>query len=50
MAQQHSNMQLGYLISPSADGDMATRMFSGQGVHIIRGSATRGGAQALRER
>jgi len=49
MAQQHSNMQLGYLISPSADGDMATRMFSGQGVHIIRGSATRGGAQALRE-
>lgn len=42
-------LNLGYLISPSADGDMATKMFSGEGVHIIRGSATRGGAQALRE-
>ena len=42
-------LKLGYLISPSADGDMATNMFGGQGVHIIRGSATRGGAQALRE-
>lgn len=42
-------LKLGYLISPSADGDIATNMFSNQGVHIIRGSATRGGAQALRE-
>ena len=42
-------LKLGYLISPSADGDMATSMFGDQGVHIIRGSATRGGAQALRE-
>ena len=49
MAQKHPNLQLGYLISPSADGDLATQMFSEQGVHIIRGSATRGGAQALRE-
>lgn len=43
------SFRLGYLISPSRDGDMATRMFGSQGVHIIRGSATRGGAQALRE-
>ncbi|MBX2879734.1 MAG: lysophospholipid acyltransferase family protein [Granulosicoccus sp.] len=42
-------LNLGYLISPSADGNIATRMFANQGVHIIRGSATRGGAQALRE-
>jgi lysophospholipid acyltransferase (LPLAT)-like uncharacterized protein len=42
-------LKLGYLISPSADGDIATGMFGSQGVHIIRGSATRGGAQALRE-
>lgn len=41
--------KLGYLISPSSDGDIASKMFSGQGVKIIRGSATRGGAQALRE-
>ena len=42
-------LKLGYLISPSADGDIATGMFGKQGVSIIRGSATRGGAQALRE-
>lgn len=42
-------LKLGYLISPSADGDIATNMFGNQGIHIIRGSATRGGAQALRE-
>lgn len=48
-AQATPGFNLGYLISPSADGDIATNMFSNQGVHIIRGSATRGGAQALRE-
>jgi len=48
-AAKDPDLKLGYLISPSRDGDMATRMFSSQGVHIIRGSATRGGAQALRE-
>lgn len=48
-ATQNPALKLGYLISPSADGDVATGMFGNQGVHIIRGSATRGGAQALRE-
>ncbi|MGQ7844297.1 lysophospholipid acyltransferase family protein [Granulosicoccus sp. 3-233] len=48
-AAMDPDLKLGYLISPSRDGDMATRMFSSQGVHIIRGSATRGGAQALRD-
>lgn len=48
-ARSTPSLNLGYLISPSADGDLATRMFGNQGVHIIRGSATRGGAQALRE-
>ena len=48
-AQTSPALNLGYLISPSADGDIATTMFGDQGVHIIRGSATRGGAQALRE-
>lgn len=48
-ASQHPQLKLGYLISPSRDGDIATSMFGDQGVHIIRGSATRGGAQALRE-
>ena len=49
VAQSDPRLKLGYLISPSADGDIATNMFGNQGVHIIRGSATRGGAQALRE-
>lgn len=49
VAQSTPEFNLGYLISPSADGDIASRMFNNQGVHIIRGSATRGGAQALRE-
>lgn len=48
-ANSDPRLKLGYLISPSADGDIATNMFGNQGVHIIRGSATRGGAQALRE-
>ncbi|MFK8082927.1 MAG: lysophospholipid acyltransferase family protein [Granulosicoccus sp.] len=48
-ARDTPELNLGYLISPSADGDLATKMFSREGVHIIRGSATRGGAQALRE-
>jgi lysophospholipid acyltransferase (LPLAT)-like uncharacterized protein len=48
-AASNNSLRLGYLISPSKDGDIATSMFGNQGVHIIRGSATRGGAQALRE-
>ena len=48
-ASADDRLKLGYLISPSKDGDIATAMFGHQGVHIIRGSATRGGAQALRE-
>lgn len=49
VAAESPALNLGYLISPSADGDLATRMFAQQGVTIIRGSATRGGAQALRD-
>ncbi len=49
VANADTRLKLGYLISPSSDGDIATNMFGNQGVHIIRGSATRGGAQALRE-
>ena len=48
-AEEDPRLKLGYLISPSADGDIATGMFGNQGVQIIRGSASRGGAQALRE-
>lgn len=49
VVESDTRLKLGYLISPSADGDIATTLFGNKGVHIIRGSATRGGAQALRE-
>lgn len=42
------SLNLGCLISPSADGDIASRLLINQNVHIIRGSATRGGAQTMR--
>lgn len=48
-AANNDTLKLGYLISPSKDGDVATAMFRDQNIHIIRGSATRGGAQALRD-
>ncbi len=47
--RQSNRLKLGYLISPSRDGDAAARMFSDLNLRVIRGSATRGGAQALRE-
>jgi len=45
----HPGFKLGYLISPSRDGDAAARVFADLDLHIVRGSATRGGAQALRK-
>ncbi len=37
------------LVSPSKDGEFATQVLQRFGVHVIRGSSSRGGAQALRE-
>ncbi len=45
----YPELKLGYLISPSRDGDAAARVFADLGLHVVRGSATRGGAQALRD-
>jgi hypothetical protein len=36
------------LVSPSADGDLSDRLLRAFGYDVIRGSASRGGAQALR--
>lgn len=47
--QQRPSWKLGYLISPSRDGDAAARVFADLDLYVIRGSASRGGAQALRE-
>lgn len=43
------DFKLGFLISPSRDGDIPARLFSRWGAHVIRGSSSRTGAQAMRE-
>lgn len=43
------NAKLGFLISPSADGEIAARLTEGWGGIPIRGSTTRTGARAMRD-
>jgi len=42
-------LKLGFLISPSADGEIAARVVESWGAQAIRGSATRTGAKAMRD-
>lgn len=43
-------MKIGFLISPSVDGEIPARMVKGWGAaEVIRGSKTRSGAQTLRD-
>jgi lysophospholipid acyltransferase (LPLAT)-like uncharacterized protein len=45
-----NDMKIGFLISPSVDGEIPARMAQGWGAaEIIRGSKTRSGAQTLRD-
>lgn len=44
-----STQQLGFLISPSADGEIAARLTQSWGGLPIRGSTTRTGAKAMRD-
>lgn len=39
----------GFLVSPSRDGEIPARIFRQWGAHVIRGSSSRTGAQALRD-
>lgn len=39
----------GFLVSPSHDGELVARVVAGMGATILRGSATRTGARALRQ-
>lgn len=41
--------RIAVLVSPSRDGDMATRMLATLGIDAVRGSETRTGMQALRD-
>lgn len=49
MRLQARGQRIGFLISPSRDGELAAHAAQLVGVEVIRGSSTRTGAQALRE-
>lgn len=45
----HRGLKVGFLISPSVDGEVPARIIREWGAHVIRGSQTRAGAQAIRD-
>jgi hypothetical protein len=49
LEQQARGLKLGFLISPSVDGDIGVMVVSRFGGHSIRGSASHTGARALRD-
>lgn len=42
-------LNLGFLVSPSRDGEIPAKVFSRRGVAVIRGSSSRTGARAMRD-
>jgi len=42
-------MKIGFLISPSVDGEIPAKLAKGWGAEVIRGSTTRAGAQTMRD-
>ncbi len=46
---QRKGLKLGFLISPSMDGEIATMLMRSWGAKIIRGSSTRTGARSLQQ-
>jgi lysophospholipid acyltransferase (LPLAT)-like uncharacterized protein len=49
LLEQRSRMKVGWLISPSVDGELGAMMVRRVGAHAIRGSSTHTGARALRD-
>jgi len=49
LQQQARGLKLGFLISPSVDGEVPAAMARRLGAAVIRGSSTRTGARALRD-
>lgn len=45
----NQGMNIGFLISPSADGDMSAKLARNWGFSVIRGSSNRTGAKAMRD-
>jgi hypothetical protein len=49
LLEQRARMKVGWLISPSVDGELGAMMVQRIGAHAIRGSSTHTGARALRD-
>jgi hypothetical protein len=49
LLQMPRGLKLGFLVSPSVDGEVPARIARRLGAHVIRGSSTRTGARALRD-
>lgn len=49
LSQQSRGLKLGFLISPSVDGELPAMIARQLGAQVIRGSSTRTGARALRD-
>lgn len=49
LLQMGRGLRLGFLVSPSVDGEVPAAMARRLGAHVIRGSSTRTGARALRD-
>lgn len=49
LMQMPRGLKLGFLISPSVDGEIPAKIATALGAHVIRGSSTRTGARALRD-
>ncbi|HEY7887662.1 MAG TPA: lysophospholipid acyltransferase family protein [Steroidobacteraceae bacterium] len=49
LLEQRSRMKVGWLISPSVDGELGARIARRAGGHVIRGSSSHTGARALRD-
>jgi lysophospholipid acyltransferase (LPLAT)-like uncharacterized protein len=49
VGQRDRGLRLGFLISPSLDGELASMLAERAGAHVIRGSSNTTGARALRD-
>ncbi|RKZ64347.1 MAG: hypothetical protein DRQ44_09335 [Gammaproteobacteria bacterium] len=49
LQQIKRGMKVGFLVSPSVDGEIPAKIVSDRGATVIRGSSTRTGAKALRD-
>lgn len=47
--QRARGLRLGFLISPSVDGEIPSMIAGGIGAHVLRGSSSNTGARALRD-